>query len=765
MSSVDWAVYCKPLCTESQRRGIQRLLSEATEKEGFTMVEQDRVRTIVLMNKGRKYDAAKNLLQKTLTRFPGTGATGLWTLHSVSADAHGDAQSSSTTVPPIELASFQQAPALALKCALLYKGARPSQSHYTVSKDSIGKGVYATVWAAVGPEQAAVAIKSFTDKHEALVEVTAYTSLPPHPNVLKLLDVAVLPNDMLGLVFPRYQQNLRDFALERQAGFQSGELERPYELEELRHCALCLGCGLGHVHAHGLTHTDLKPANVLVTGGGLAKVAAKDLTESLRNLPLRVVIADFGLAQLADPQHRELPSEWDMKEQSMQLCTLYYRAPELLLGDRLFGRPVDLWSLGCVLGELCCGRPLFAAADEIGILLKTFQLLGTPRAGHLAGLPHYKTDFPNFPRAAWPPAGVPAELSATIQQCLELDPGSRISARGVCTNLREFARMKVIVNNRDGGQGSATILEQCVEHRLLTYLQEDPGLQEMIRKFTGESSDSRQCLKNAEKKLGLKYEEGGHVTTASPDCTQMATLDMSRPTSCKRVGMFGRAYIKRNHPQFLRIGQEIADRIRQFPQHLREGQNAKDFLGDVLADTCLAYAVIQVMQPTVRSDPSHYDGGASLVHSGLTLYGRRDLALLYPDGKIEVRAQTPGQYYTGNLCAIRHEVRHRKPVGQELLNGHEIAIMFRTDCFRGNRARKLVGKLTPIHIYDAVNEVVARALAREPFYLPTYAEVMAEEPTVGLPAPGGSQSAEVSIVELPAPGGSPAQPPPKRQRS
>jgi hypothetical protein len=153
------------------------------------------------------------------------------------------------------------------------------------------------------------------------------------------------------------------------------------------------------------------------------------------------------------------------------------------------------------------------------------------------------------------------------------------------------------------------------------------------------------------------------------------------------------------------MGREIAARIRQFPQHLREGQNAKDFLEDELADTCLVYAVIQVMLPTVRADPDHFDGGASLVHSGLTLYGRRSLALLYPDGKIELCAQTPGQYYTGNLCAIRHEVRHHEPGGMELLDGHEVAIMFRTDCFRGNRARKLEGKPTPIHIYDAVNEV------------------------------------------------------------
>jgi serine/threonine protein kinase len=153
-----------------------------------------------------------------------------------------------------------------------------------------------------------LAIKSFADKQEALVEVTAYSSLPPHPSVLQLLDVVALSNNRLGLVFPRYDQNLRDLASERQAGCRAGALERAFELEELQHCALCLGRGLEHVHAHGLTHTDLKPDNVLVVGGGLAKVAPKDFVEALRQLPLKVVIADFGLAQLADPGHRALPS-------------------------------------------------------------------------------------------------------------------------------------------------------------------------------------------------------------------------------------------------------------------------------------------------------------------------------------------------------------------------------------------------------------------------------------------------------------------------
>ena len=119
----------------------------------------------------------------------------MWSLHVVSLDAHKDGPSSSSAVAKIDPPSFPSTPALALKGALLASGAPPPQSLYAVSKDCIGKGSYGSVWSAVGPKQESVAIKSFVHKPEALVELTAYSSLQPHPNVIKLLDVVALSNN------------------------------------------------------------------------------------------------------------------------------------------------------------------------------------------------------------------------------------------------------------------------------------------------------------------------------------------------------------------------------------------------------------------------------------------------------------------------------------------------------------------------------------------------------------------------------------------
>eukprot|EP00658_Telonema_sp_P-2_P085917 TRINITY_DN9905_c0_g1_i1.p1 TRINITY_DN9905_c0_g1~~TRINITY_DN9905_c0_g1_i1.p1 ORF type:complete len:232 (-),score=31.92 TRINITY_DN9905_c0_g1_i1:590-1285(-) len=100
-----------------------------------------------------------------------------------------------------------------------------------------------------------------------------------------------------------------------------------------RHFCAQMLVGLQHLHDHGVLHRDIKPANLLISRVGVLK------------------LADFGLA-------RTIPSSRLMTN---NVVTRWWRAPELLLGARAYGRGVDIWAAGCVLAQLIHPqhRPIF----------------------------------------------------------------------------------------------------------------------------------------------------------------------------------------------------------------------------------------------------------------------------------------------------------------------------------------------------------------------------------------------------------------------
>ena len=78
---------------------------------------------------------------------------------------------------------------------------------------------------------------------------------------------------------------------------------------------------------------------------------------------------------------------------------MWYRAPDVLMGSRKYSTPVDIWSVGCIFGEVASGRPLFPGSSEEDQLLRIFRLLGTPTEETwptMAELPDYKTDYPHY---------------------------------------------------------------------------------------------------------------------------------------------------------------------------------------------------------------------------------------------------------------------------------------------------------------------------------------------------------------------------------
>lgn len=97
--------------------------------------------------------------------------------------------------------------------------------------------------------------------------------------------------------------------------------------------------GLEHCHGRGILHRDIKGSNLLIDNNGGLK------------------IGDFGLATFYQPNQKE--------PLTSRVVTLWYRAPELLLGSTEYGVAIDMWSVGCILAELFAGKPIMPGRTEV----------------------------------------------------------------------------------------------------------------------------------------------------------------------------------------------------------------------------------------------------------------------------------------------------------------------------------------------------------------------------------------------------------------
>lgn len=165
--------------------------------------------------------------------------------------------------------------------------------------------------------------------------------------------------------------------------------------------------GIHYCHSLCVLHRDLKPQNLLI-----------DNTDRLK-------LADFGLARGFGIPVRHYTHE---------VVTLWYRAPEVLLGARKYGCPVDMWSIGCIFAEMVRGTALFQGDSEIDQLHKIFQVLGTPKNEMwpgVEGLQYFSTVFPK-----WHPKHIRDTITKGLDEngldllskMLIYDPSERITA-------------------------------------------------------------------------------------------------------------------------------------------------------------------------------------------------------------------------------------------------------------------------------------------------------------------------------------------------
>ena len=219
-----------------------------------------------------------------------------------------------------------------------------------------------------------------------------------HPNIVRMFDVEHTEKK-LTLVFEYLDQDLKKHLDQVQGGLESAKTASFL-------FQLCRGIEACH-HAKVL-HRDLKPQNLLINREGELK------------------LADFGLARSFGIPVRTFTHE---------VVTLWYRAPDVLMGNKRYSTPVDVWALGCIFAEMHNGRPLFPGANDADQLDHIFRHLGTPDPATyplITALPDYKpANYKAYAQQASLAHLVPGlspEGVDLFQRFLQVDPERRISA-------------------------------------------------------------------------------------------------------------------------------------------------------------------------------------------------------------------------------------------------------------------------------------------------------------------------------------------------
>ena len=203
-------------------------------------------------------------------------------------------------------------------------------------------GTHSKAWKVTpkGPKgngcSASVIVKCYDDsvRQEILKEVDMLFQLC-HPNIVKMVDVASI-NKVPSLITEYGGDDLAHLIRKQSAKYEKGPVACWFS-SLIRQ----LFCGMHYVHSQNVIHTDLKPGNMVVDRGVLRLI-------------------DFGCAIIDLPGHRRVQRFDDVRARGLHYGTPQYKAIELLLGDRNFGKAIDVWAIGCILFELPVFKMLFS---------------------------------------------------------------------------------------------------------------------------------------------------------------------------------------------------------------------------------------------------------------------------------------------------------------------------------------------------------------------------------------------------------------------
>lgn len=223
-------------------------------------------------------------------------------------------------------------------------------------EQKLGQGAYGIVWKARHRKSGSVvalkkcfeAFRCSVDAQRTFREVMYLQALSGHENIVKIQRVVRADNDKdLYLVFDDFMET------------DLNQVIKAKILEEIhiRYIIYQLLKALKYIHSAKLLHRDVKPSNILIDAS------------------CKIKLCDFGLCRsIANREHLE-----DV-EMTDYVATRWYRSPEILMGSKKYTVGLDLWSVGCILGEMFRTRPLLAGASTMNQLEKIFEVTGNPSA-------------------------------------------------------------------------------------------------------------------------------------------------------------------------------------------------------------------------------------------------------------------------------------------------------------------------------------------------------------------------------------------------
>ncbi|XP_055389865.1 extracellular signal-regulated kinase 2, partial [Condylostylus longicornis] len=230
--------------------------------------------------------------------------------------------------------------------------------HFDIKK-RLGKGAYGIVWKAIDRKSSNIvavkkifdAFRNKTDAQRTFREIMFLKAFKNHPNVIQLYSIHKATNNLdIYLAFEYMESDLHNVI---KGGTILKDIHKRYVMYQLFNA-------IKYIHSGNVIHRDLKPSNVLIDSKCRCKIADFGLARSVSNRPMGETNTSV------DPTEPILTD---------YVATRWYRAPEILIASKRYTKGIDMWSLGCILGEMIRGKPLFPGSSTVNQIEKIVAAL------------------------------------------------------------------------------------------------------------------------------------------------------------------------------------------------------------------------------------------------------------------------------------------------------------------------------------------------------------------------------------------------------